>query len=61
MLEFSFIGYKTQDHPMPATGEMIVTMEVDEIALGEMDATGGICARQSLPRRVWWRIGNLFR
>jgi hypothetical protein len=60
-LSFSFIGFNTKDTVIyKSQNSLNIVMKVDEKALTEVVIVGGVCATRSLPKRIWWRIKNVF-
>lgn len=62
VLVFSFIGLKTIEYPLGTTQplqNLVIEMEMDIVALGEV-IMGGVGTRKISLRRLWWRIKGLF-
>lgn len=61
-LSFSFIGFTTKDTVIyKSENALDIVLKVDVEALTEEVIVGGICATRSIPKRIWWKIKNVFR
>ncbi len=60
--EISFVGFKTLTFTLAELQKKpVIALEPDIIVLGEMIVAGGVhVSRWWSPRRLWWRIKNIF-